>query len=292
MRSMTGFGEGSAEDTRLRVWARIRSVNHRFLDVQIRLPEEQWAHEGELEAAVRARLLRGRVEVRLTAQGLREDSSRLRVRTAALADLARQLDELQQAGLIEARPPVEHLLALPGVIEVESEAGDWDDSALGLLRQALAAALDRLIEEREREGARLVGLLDERRAGLTDLVSAIAKRWTALRGQAAADLRDRLSELLGEASMPHERLVQEAALIAERSDIGEELDRLGVHLAHLGDLLRAEGSLGKRLDFLSQEVLRELNTTGSKCRDPQIVAWVVECKTLCEQLREQAQNVE
>jgi len=292
MRSMTGFGEALAEDDRLRVRARVRSVNHRFLDVQLRLPEEHWAHEGELERLVRSRLLRGRVDIRLTTERVGEEEIRLRVRREALADLRAQVEELLEAGLLPAAPAAESLLGLPGLVEVESAAPRWDESAMELLRQALDGALDQLLEERRREGERLARLLGERRAGLSELVGQITERWKQLRAEAHRALAERLSELLGEAAIPEERLVQEAALLAERSDVGEELDRLGVHLAHLEELLTADGSLGKRLDFLGQEVLRELNTTASKCRDPQIVAWVVEGKTLCEQLREQAQNVE
>jgi uncharacterized protein (TIGR00255 family) len=292
MRSMTGFGEAAAEDARLRVRARVRSVNHRFLDVQVRLPEEHWAHESELETVVRSKLQRGRVEVRLAVEVLGEEGLRLRVRGEALADLQRQLAELEAAGVLTSQPSPERLLALPGVIDVQGAATEWSASALGLLRQALDGALDHLIEERQREGARLAELLAERQTGLSELVGRIEVRWKELREGSVSGLAARISDLLGEAALPQERLVQEAALLADRADIGEELDRLGVHLHHLGELLTGQGSLGKRLDFLSQEVLRELNTTGSKCRDPQVVAWVVECKMLCEQLREQAQNVE
>jgi uncharacterized protein (TIGR00255 family) len=286
MRSMTGFGEGVAESGRLRVRVRIRSVNHRFLDLNLRLPEEQWGLEPVIEAVLRRRLERGRVEVRVSIESV---GVRLQVRRGALADLQRQLAELAGEEREAPRTGLGALLGLPGIVVMSSREDDPQQTG-ELLRSATAAALDRLVEAREREGERLAEALEERRQGLIGRVGEIGQRWEELRAKAAPELAARVADLLGGGAVSEERIVQEAAMLVERMDIGEELDRLAAHL----DQLAAPGGAGrgKRLEFLSQEVLRELNTIGSKCRDPQVVAWVVEAKLLCEQLREQAQNVE
>lgn len=292
MLSMTGYGEGEAADERLRVHVELRAVNHRFLDLKVRVPEDQRAREGELAELLRRRLARGRVEARLRLQALVESPARVRVRKDALAALAAELASPELAGLAAGELSPGEALRLPGIVEIEIQGPEWDAAAARLLERAAGAAVDQLIQARRREGERLAVLIGEKLTEIEGLVERLEGRREEVREEIRERLERRLAELLGDASLPPERLAQEAALLVERSDIREELDRLSTHVAHFRELAARDGSIGKRLDFLSQELLRELNTTGSKCRDAAMAHDVIRGKLVCEQLREQIQNVE
>jgi len=154
------------------------------------------------------------------------------------------------------------------------------------------AALAQLVGAREQEGAQLRRVLAERLSDLGAAAARLRARAPLVRQEIHDGLRRRLRELLDGAGVDEVRLAQEAALLVDRSDVAEELDRLDGHLSHFATLLEGDGALGKRLDFLSQEILRELNTLGSKCRDGEMARMVLDAKVTCEQLREQVQNVE
>ncbi|HXT52674.1 MAG TPA: DUF1732 domain-containing protein, partial [Thermoanaerobaculia bacterium] len=190
------------------------------------------------------------------------------------------------------------LLRLPEVVSERLAADQVGEEERSLALAAAHTALLQLVEAREQEGEQLARILGERLAELTQAAARLRARAPAVRDELHASLARRLQELL--ASRPGQdnravddvRLAQEVALLVERGDVTEELDRLDAHLAHFAELLSGDGSLGKRLDFLSQEILRELNTVGSKCRDAEMARTVLDAKVLCEQLREQVQNVE
>ena len=292
MRSMTGFGAASTDTPAARITVEVRSVNQRFLDVKVTLPREYAAWERELRARVRAVAERGRVELtvaRAAAPGRRR--YRVVVRTelarayaAAARDLARTLGVAPPAHVGE-------ILRLPDLFEVSEQPPDVARE-LPAVRRAVDRALRAFDAERRREGARLARDMRARAARLAALVAKIRRRLphavATLRRQAG----ERMARLPGADALDPARVVQEAALLAERSDVTEELVRLASHLDALEAALRAAGPVGKRIEFLLQEIHRELNTTGSKTSDVEIGAHVVDAKGEVEKLREQVQNVE
>jgi uncharacterized protein (TIGR00255 family) len=274
------------------VWE-IRSVNNRGLELRFRMPRGLEALEPELRDMAGRRLRRGSVQATLTLQAA--ERSGLRVNRAWLATLIELAEEF--ARRLPEAPPVriEGLLGLPGVLQSEPQ-GEGDvpgREQQAALAAGFSAALDRLVAAREAEGARLgtllLGLLDQFAALHGRAVAAAAAQPAAHQARLARSL----SELLrGGAALPEERLAQEVALLAARSDVQEELDRLGSHVTGARGLLAKGGPAGRELDFLVQEFMREINTLCSKSGDMPLTAVGLQMKAVMEQVREQVQNLE
>jgi uncharacterized protein (TIGR00255 family) len=291
LRSMTGFGAGTAEGPGFTVRVEARSVNHRFLQTKVRLPAELSALEPEVEAQLKARLARGAVSLTATidldggAAAGTLDRTLARGYRDAWVELGREL------GLSDA-PTLAQLTALPGVVRSGPGAPDPDLSAPPL-RAAVALALDGLAAMREREGQALAADLEQHARALGELCARLASRSPEAVARQQAALRARLAALLGpERPVEDKDLARELALLADRSDVAEELARLQSHREQLLGLLHSSEPVGRQLDFLVQECQREVNTVGSKGNDAEIARLVIECKTLVERLREQVQNVE
>jgi uncharacterized protein (TIGR00255 family) len=271
----------------------VRSVNHRFLDLTVKVRET----DNELEPVVRRvfsrHLARGKVEVTLRVKrgvgAEREVSIDEGLLEAVLSRFAALSAKYPVAGRLEARD----LLTIPQIFSVEAGADGFtaeEVAAVAVVAEEAAAAL---VGMREAEG-KLVGAdLADRIGFLRGKVRLLAERREEITRAIHATLRDRLQTLFPQVAFDSGRLEQEAALAADRSDIAEELQRLEGHLEQFGQLLdSADGPVGKRLDFLSQEILRELNTLGSKARDLELTRDVLEMKSETEKVREQVQNVE
>ncbi|MEQ9801120.1 MAG: YicC/YloC family endoribonuclease [Salinisphaeraceae bacterium] len=286
IRSMTGFArvERSGDWGQL-AWE-LRSVNHRYLDVTLRLPEEVRALESVFRQKVSDRLGRGKVECQLRLRletaggGLEIDAERL----AALADGARQA-----ASALDNAGPVDPLRALawPGVLREMAPDTDTLQAAAG---EALDAAVAALQESRADEGTRLDAMLRERAGGVSDLVATVRQRLPEVRDAWLGRLRARLDELADEADPG--RMEQELAIVAQRMDVDEEMSRLLSHVEAFEEALARDEPVGRRLDFLMQEFNREANTLSSKSQDAEITRCAVEMKVLIEQMREQVQNIE
>jgi len=288
---MTGFGSASSDggDWALRV--EVRSVNHRHLLVKARLPLDFAFLEGELERVVRKKLERGAVTVHLHATRLAPAAP------AALdAELVRryktELDRIAAASGLEGVQRLEVLLGLPGVVRVvpaEDDAGPESERALALV----ARALDRLIEMRGTEGASLAEHLRHEAEEIAALVARVRARMPEVTRGHQESLKKRVDDLLDRRQLVSEAdLAREIALLADRLDVSEELARLESHLGQVEGLLAKAGIVGRKLDFLVQELFREINTIGSKCNDAQVAHWVIDAKTHVERMREQVQNVE
>ena len=294
--SMTGFAResGTLADGTAFAWE-LRSVNGRGLDLRLRLPNGQDALEPALREAAGKRLKRGNVSATLTLR--REEKPRLVADPAAL-DQALALALALHARIPGSPPPrAESLLALPGVMR--SEAVEPDEAAEEARRQALATAfaraLDGLVAARRAEGEKLAtilgGLLDE----IADLREQAAEQAAGQPEAQRQKLLDQLAALLGEggiARVPEERLAQEIALLAQRSDVREELDRLAAHIQAARALLAAGEAAGRKLEFLTQEFVREANTLCSKSASVPLTRTGLDLKAAIERLREQAANVE
>ncbi len=292
--SMTGFASLTREDEVATIGVTARSVNHRYLDVQIRAPQALTPLEQEIRSRVQRRLARGRVELTVTLAAKAPPAIDVEINTALVAALARAAERPEVAGAARGGWTAGELLRFPQVVSLHERPSDPEvDRRVG--EAALAAvdeALEALERMRTREGGFLRGDLDGRRAALADLVTRIAA--AAAAGQAA--LRERLSERVAEvaAELPASEaaVAQEIVRWAARSDIHEEVARLEAHLAHWSALSDAPEPCGRKLDFLLQEMNREVNTIGSKADGLGVSALVVEAKAELEKLREQTQNVE
>ena len=305
VRSMTGFGQATAADERHQVTVTVRSVNHRFLEIRLRLPDEARGSEAALQDLLAAELSRGRVEAAVEVRRLGEREVEVAVDRQVVLKAHAAFEELVGGGLVAQQLTAGDLLRLPEAVSVRVAPDRWEESDHALLLAVGRQARDQLVAGRAAEGERLARALGER----LDELAAVAADLEALapeaREEAAAGLRARLDELLagpGAAAagggarearrLDPGRLEQEVALLAERSDVREELDRLSAHLEHFRALLVSGEAVGKRLDFLTQEVLRELNTLGAKCRHVGMTRRVLDGKALVEQVREQVQNLE
>jgi len=292
MRSMTGFGQAGGENDRFRVTVTLRGVNHRFLDLSLRLRDEYRAAEADLREVLTGQLERGRVEVTVDIEPLVSRPVKLQVDHELALAVRQATDSLAAEGLIGAELSLGDLMRLPEVVRLRVRPLEWRDADQELLLTIAGRALVQLVEARATEGQDLGSVLDQRLQALTGLTAELAQRAAKSPIEAAAALRKRIDELLAGEAVDENRLAQEIALLVDKSDVSEELDRLRSHLKHFSSLLQRPGAVGKRLEFLTQEVLRELNTVGSKCRDSEMTRRVLEGKALCEQVREQVQNVE
>ncbi len=293
MLSMTGFGSGEVQRGPLTVTVELRSVNHRFLDVALRLPGLAAPHEIDVRQYLKENVARGRVSVSVTTQ-VQQDPS------AATLDgdrLARSLALLQQAaeGLAKTtgRPQeigLEHLLAVPDLLKADDADVPAEDVKAALL-EALAEATAGLQKMKQVEGQALVDEMNGRLATITDGLAKV----NVLAPQAAAEIQQRLDErlakLLSEPLEP-QRLAQEVALLADKANINEECERLGIHLKTFSATLAEGGQVAKRLNFLLQEMHREVNTMGSKTNLMEITQLVIGMKDEVESLREQVANLE
>jgi uncharacterized protein (TIGR00255 family) len=265
----------------------LRSVNHRYLEVALRLPEDLRALEPKVRERVAERVTRGRVDASLYWKPAEASAEALALDAAALTRVTQALKSLEQSGVATAPANAIDLLRWPGVIR----AAAIDVEGLG--REALSLlteALDELRDTRVREGERLKQFMLERLDGIDGHVRTVHAVLPEVTGAFRARLRARLSEL--QASLDAARLEQEIVLFANRTDVAEELERLGAHVQETRRALNGGGQVGRRLDFLMQEFNREANTLGSKSADLRVTNAAVELKVLIEQMREQVQNLE
>lgn len=296
MNSMTGFGQAVAESASRRIEVAIQGWNHRHLDVVLRLPEEVRGRESELRSRLAARVGRGRCEVVVRVHAVGESPRRrVAIDAAAVETLHAGAAGLVARGLIQPELSLGDLVrASAGWVSVEAAIPEWSEPDSAALETAFAASLDAFAASRTAEGGKLAAVLERIRGDLTDLVAALGERRGAAAERIETALRARLAELLGDGStgLAPERIEQEVVMLVDRGDVREELDRLSVHVDHFALVAGRDEPVGKRLEFLTQELLRELNTIGSKSRDVEMTRLVVDGKVLCEQIREQLQNVE
>ncbi|MEM1180712.1 MAG: YicC/YloC family endoribonuclease [Acidobacteriota bacterium] len=288
---MTGFGQAEAEGAKVRARVTVRTVNHRYLDVALRVPDTLRAHERQLRDVFAAHLERGRVEVTVDVERLDEPAVRLVPHGELLGAVRRLLDSLRDEGFQVAPPTFSDLLRLPDALRIESDAEAYLDEDLEVISAACRDAGREVAAARTREGLEIEKALLQRIEGLEAVHLTMTERAAGMPARLAENLGQRIEQLVDE-RVDRDRLAQEVAHLVDRGDVSEELDRLASHLVHFREKVAAQGPVGKRLDFLAQEIFRELNTVGSKCRDSDMTRSVLDGKVLCEQLREQVQNVE
>jgi len=286
--SMTGFARRESSGAWGTLVCELRSVNHRFLEAGFRLPEELRGLEHELRQSFAQELKRGKVDCTLSLRAALGAARALEIDHDALARLIERVREIKAAipAGQAALSPLD-VLRWPGVIrDVDSGSEELNAAA----RALVGAALKELVAARAREGVRLRELIEQRCSSLASLVEQVRARLPEVQGRVRARLDARLAEL--EANVDRDRLEQELALILQRLDVDEELDRLAAHIEEIRRVVRGSEPAGRRLDFLMQELNREANTLSSKSQDLETTRAAVDMKVLIEQMREQVQNVE
>ena len=293
IKSMTAYGRGEVETPGQKWMVELRSLNHRFLELSLNLPKRLWGLEDQVRKLIKGRINRGRVEMQLTWESLGEKSLSLRLDQGLVREVREVLADLQVAGEIHEPLRLDHFLRFADLlITKEGEMQELEET-WEIISQAINQALDILEEMRRTEGAALAADL----AGHLEVVRRESERIAA---QAATlpemwreKIHTRLAEVLQEAGpLDEARLAQEVALMAERRDLSEELARLESHVSQFQQALKSDGPVGRKMEFLLQEMLREANTIGSKAQDLVISQAVLEIKGTLERLREQVQNIE
>lgn len=296
IRSMTGYGRAEVSGSRLSVSVECKSLNHRSLDVSLRLPGLLSAFELDARRTIQSAVQRGRVEVTVrlgTATG--GPASPPANPVLANVDLAREYAALaRQVGAAVGLPApgLEWVLAQPGVLSREAEPAAPPEEAWGLMTEALGSALAEMVSRRETEGSALAKELAALHETLAEQVAMMGERVPLAAARQAARMRERIQSLLAEVPLDEGRFATEVAAWATRTDITEELARLAAHLEQLARMLRDGGVVGRALDFLIQELNREVNTVGSKADDLELSQTVIAAKSTLDKLREQVQNIE
>lgn len=290
VRSMTGFGRGEAVRGSYHVTVEVRTVNHRYLDTSVRLPKSLAGFEEKLRSLVQGRLGRGRVEVQVALEESGEGHQTVKVDVALARRYHAALSRLQQElGLVD-QPTLAALVDMPGVLVTEETI---DVEALSAaLEEAADGALAEVQRMREAEGRRLAADLSERVGLIEEALRAIETRAPEVSQEFRQRLEARIREALGEVPVDEARLLQEVAIVADRGFIAEEIVRLRSHLVETRATLAEEAAVGRKLDFLLQEMNREINTIGSKANDVAIARQVISVKAELEKIREQVQNLE
>jgi uncharacterized protein (TIGR00255 family) len=287
IQSMTGYAASTAESPRGTLALELRSVNSRFLDVQMRIAEELRAFEPMLRERVAERIARGKLDCRLFFVEGSAPAGAQHLNAAALARLKALAKEARKAFPKAKELRVADVLRWPGVVS----GAPGDERELRAIAERLCKrALDELIAARSREGAKLAAVIGERIAAMRKRVEAVAPLMPQSVAAYQEKLKERLREALGSAD--DDRVRAEVAVFAAKVDVDEELTRLRAHLGEVERILKQGGTAGKRLDFIAQELNREANTLAAKAASPAVADGALELKVLVEQMREQVQNIE
>ncbi len=293
MKSMTAFGRGEAEDSGCKMSVELRTLNHRFLDLHLRMPRSLMGLEERLRQLISARIARGRVEISISLEYTGQKPRALVADQALLKDAAAILTSIQEEWSLPEPWGWDQLLHFPEVVAVQESSPTDDEALWAVLGPAVQQALEVVDGMRRREGeflrVELLALLQR----VSEQVEVIAQRALAVPQAYREKLASRLAQLLPEANpVDPQRLAQEVALLADRADITEELARLRSHLEQFQATLGAKTPIGRKLDFVIQEMNREVNTIGSKSAEVGTSQAVIEIKSELERVREQVQNLE
>ena len=284
---MTAFVQHESQSEQSRVVWEIRSVNHRYLEISMRLPEELRSAEMMFRETIKASLSRGRIDAVLRYQSAESSANSPELNLDTINQLMAWSRTVQSTVPVAGELSIADILKWPGVLTPER----IDEDQLSVTAKAtLADALSALASQRQREGRQLAVVINAKLAAARDIVIGVQSRGPELDQHARQRLNERVSEFAEQ--LEPGRFEQELVLLLAKSDITEEIDRLQLHLAEVENILNGSGPVGRRLDFLMQELNREANTLGSKSNHPETTTAAVDLKVLIEQMREQIQNIE
>ncbi len=285
--SMTAFANSEMEFENLTLNCELRSVNHRYCDISLKIPERFRFTEADIRSAISNKLKRGKIECSLSYKKHNLVQHNVSVDMQAVKALLATTKDIEQLMGSSRSISALEILTFPG-IQVEKES---DKAALQqALQQLLQTAIDNLLEARQREGAQLSHLIRARCIKLQKFVGQAHARMPVVLDLLRTKFKTHIAELVAEPN--HERIEQEMVLLTQKLDVDEELDRLDTHITEVLRVLEQDEPVGRRLDFLMQEMNREANTLGSKSADKEMTAFSIEMKVLIEQMREQVQNIE
>ena len=295
IKSMTGFASLTRDDELATITVTVKAVNHRFLDLQLRVPGSLAALETRIRSIAQSRIARGRLEINVTFQQRRTNGVEVELNEPFLDALKAALERARDRGYVDGPIATADLLRFPQALTIREkveEASDDPSPVAARVEDALASALDELDAMRVREGSYLRIDLDARRGRLGELFEQVAVASDQGMAQLQARLAERVRELRGDVLADESAIAQEIAKFVGRSDITEEVVRFRGHLEHWQSLTESPEPCGRKLDFLLQEMNREVNTVGSKAEGPAVSELVVSLKAELERMREQVQNVE
>ncbi|MCX6539178.1 MAG: YicC family protein [Acidobacteria bacterium] len=296
MKSMTGFASVTREDEGASIGVTVRSVNHRYLDVQLRLPQSLSSIEPRIRGVVQQRVARGRVEVAISIQLRQPPKLEIELNEAFATALASAMARARAVGLVEGALQPGDIMRFPQALTVREQAAELDADAAAAIEVGILGAVEQALQEldvmRRREGALLQHDLDARKAAVANLMERVA----GLAQAGEHTLRDRLgariAEMTTDLAVDRSSVAQEIVRFVSRSDISEELVRFRAHVTQWTSLAAGPEPCGRKLDFLLQEMNREVNTTGSKADGEGVPELVISIKAELEKMREQVQNVE
>jgi uncharacterized protein (TIGR00255 family) len=296
IKSMTGFASLTHEDDRATIGITVRTVNHRFLDIQLRIPQALADLEPRVRALLQKRLARGRVELAINMQLRTASVPGVELNEEFANALAAAIDRARERGLVTGMLTPGDLLRLPQAITVRERLVEADPVVEAALAASVEAAVEQALSDldamRAREGGHLRTDLETRRAYLAELIENLRTAADIGRREMEARLHERVGELMNQLPVDQAMVAQEIVRAAARSDISEEVTRFRAHLAHWAVLADGEEPCGRKLDFLIQEMNREINTVGSKADGVLISELIINAKAEIERMREQVQNVE
>ncbi len=288
---MTGYGRSEVQEEQLQLTIEMRSVNHRYLDLSLRYPRPYAPLESRMKQLMGNYFTRGRIEVTIAQQALGASDRAVAVDEALAQQYHRALHQLQETLRLPGTVDLSQLLTLRDILKVEEVEAEVE-AVWELMREGIVQASEALQQMRMQEGAFLADDLNQRLALIGRHVETIRQRVPLVLTAYRQRLEERVAELFQAHDLDPDRLHQETILLAERTDVAEELTRLEAHLQAMAQLLETEGAIGRKIDFLLQEINREVNTIASKSNDAEISQVVVEVKSELERMREQIQNVE
>lgn len=293
IKSMTGFGRGEYSDGKRSVTVEIRSVNHRYGDISVRMPRRYAFAEEGIKNQIKKTVSRGKVDVGIIVENLTEADMQVKVNPMVAGQYLRNLEALRQEFDLKGEVTLEFLASLPDVMKAAPDVED-EEEIVRAIAVPVGSAAEKLDAMRMVEGEKLTEDLSMRSGLIRELVKKIEARAPEVAAEYVKKLEDRIAEVIGDhVAAPEERILLEAAIFADKSNITEELVRLDSHMIQLNDVLqKSTKPVGKKLDFLVQEMNREANTIGSKANNLEITNFVLEIKSEIEKIREQIQNIE
>ena len=294
IRSMTGFGRGEYSDGKRNVICEIRTVNHRYADISVKMPKRYSFAEEKIKALIKKRVRRGKVEVSIIVENLTEGDITIRLNSPVAQQYIENLKELKERYGLTGEIDLKLVSSMPDVLKAIPDVED-EEEVTAVICESVKAAVSRLDEMRTTEGAKLAEDLLMRGELIREIVKKIEKRAPLVAEEYREKLEARIRELVEDkVDIPADRILVEAAVFADKANITEELVRLDSHMIQLKAFLTesGEGTVGKKLDFLVQEMNREANTIGSKANDLEITSLMLETKSEIEKIREQVQNIE
>ncbi len=294
IRSMTGFGRGEYSDGKRNVICEIRTVNHRYADISVKMPKRYSFAEEKIKALIKERVRRGKVEVSIIVENLTEGDITIRLNSPVAQQYIENLKELKERYGLTGEIDLKLVSSMPDVLKAIPDVED-EEEVTTVICESVKAAVSRLDEMRTTEGAKLAEDLLMRGELIREIVKKIEKRAPLVAEEYREKLEARIRELVEDkVDIPADRILVEAAVFADKANITEELVRLDSHMIQLKAFLTesGEGTVGKKLDFLVQEMNREANTIGSKANDLEITSLMLETKSEIEKIREQVQNIE